>query len=152
MFVAEFLLLVMAVMAIFPETPLARHLRRLLVEAPAKLLSETTFKQAVLGILSSLTVAAIFILAPEIFALLAAIGDVSVLVDVILLVSALGIRSSLQNAYRRARDTIAAATGVLGCAFQKARRLARVRDKRRRKPGKSIRPPSEDPDIGFAFS
>ncbi len=152
MFIAEALLVLLAVMALFPDTSLGKYLRRTCVDAPARLLGERTFRQSLLAILSALAVAAVFLLAPELFALLATMGDVSVVIDVMIMVLALGVQSSVRNAFRRARETIAAVIKGLRWIVAGAGGLARARARRRRRIRRPVRPPDSDAEPGFALA
>lgn len=117
----------LVVMALMPETPFARGLRRWLVEAPAQFLNRTNvwrmlFYSTLIGAGIAMTV--LFeaegtivygFMAPEIFAW-AVLFDIGVLIDAVLITTAI----LASNGLRVVRTQVAAMTGRIVVAIRQA--------------------------------
>lgn len=156
------LLCVVVVMAAFPETPVARQLRHWLVEAPAawfaQLSKRTLFVFAGILVFTSLFVLAIhfepeliFLLigAGEAASALAAVADVSLLFEVMLLVWMAAAAGVLKTVWRTARGIVSYAATLPGRMLRRrGRRAPRKRAVRKPSPAK----PDDAPAAGWTFA
>jgi hypothetical protein len=149
MLVSLLLLAAMAVVWLCPQTPLGRLLRRLLVEAPARMLNRLTPRKALFAIVAFVALAVLTAALPAELAMLAAV-DVATYIEVLSAISLLGLAVRLRNwlklvcvmgACAIRRKLSPAGAFIAGLA-------ARARSPRRR----SVRPPSADELDAPAFA
>ena len=141
MLVTLLLLCAMAVIRLCPQAPLGRLLRRVLVEAPARILNRLTPREVLVGLVVLVAAMAFAAVFPAELAMLAAI-DVATYVEVLSALTLLGVAVRLRNwlalvclmGARAARRKLSPARAFI------ARLAARSRSPRRR----PVRPPSPD--------
>lgn len=142
-------LALVGVMALFPETPTARFLHKWLVDKPAAFLNELTWWRAGVwcGLVVFLLVASIS--APEAVVALASLGDAAVAFEIWMLVLASGVASGAAGVGRWLKQGAAIVFGLVPAIIARIRPQARKRSVRR-SDGRRIKPPSDDPEPGWA--
>ena len=143
-----------AVMILFPETPTARLLNRILIEEPTRKLSKLTWSKLVFGlVLGLLFVAFAYATMPLDLALFAA-GDTAAYLEILtalwFVAANLRVRSTLRRIGSAARR--AAQWARAGCNMVRAHGAARLRSRSSRKRLASTRDRdnSAEPDLVFA--
>jgi len=147
--VMEIFLLVLAVMAFAPETPLAKSLRAWLVETPVRATADLTPAKIIVGLIVSVCLIGWAISAPELvamvgFADLAAYLDVAVIA--MLLTAITRLRFVLQHTIRLSRTLSARVIA------RSTRGKARHRQARRHRPKLPPSADEDDPLGGLAFA
>jgi len=144
-----------AMMILFPETPAAKLLNRILIEEPARKLSELTWSKIVFGLVLCLAfVAFAYATVPLDLALFAA-GDTAAYLEILtalwFVAANLRLRATLRRIGSEARR--AAQWALAGCSIVRAHVSARVRSRSSRKRLASTGGRDDDsaePDLVFA--
>ncbi|MEI9985239.1 MAG: hypothetical protein WDN69_19840 [Aliidongia sp.] len=144
-----------AVMVLFPETPTAKFLSRVLIEEPARKLSELTWSKVVFGLVVCLAfVVFAYATVPLDLALFAA-GDTAAYLEILtalwLVAANLRLRATLGRIGSVARR--AAQWALAGCSIVRAHVSARTRSRSSRKRLASTRDRddgSAEPNLVFA--
>lgn len=135
-------------MALFPRTPAAKAIRRVLVEAPTSFLTDLTWAKAVQLAMSIAVVGAMLII-PEMAMVMASLGADAAILEVMAVIWVASLSGSFTSAWRSIRQA-AAATGRI--AARTVRAIARPRGARhrRRKPGHGRKDDADGPEWVFA--
>lgn len=139
-------LMCLALIGLFPETPAAKRLKRVLIVRPAELLSALTPKRAARWGLALTVVVLAAVAAPELFALMAAMGDLTIAADIMIALSVGVLAAQVRDPLARLRRL---GRGIGACARRISAIAARPRQPRRRRSAEASRGRRrDDPEPG----
>lgn len=137
---AAAILLAAMMLAMAPGSPLARPLRRWLLEKPVAWLGQQSLHKLALLAIGFMVVMVLAIASPELLPFMGALGDTAIL-EVALAIWLAGMAGGLLNMWRRAIDLAALLVRV---ARHVATRRRRARPRSRHKPGQPAPPRPDD--------
>ena len=139
----------LVLMLAFPETPTGKWLCGILVEAPARFLSEVTWAKLGRTLLVAGALMLLVFMGPEMWLLLAASGlDAAALVEVMLIVWFASLSGGIGGAWRRAARLLSGIGRAVVTVLARPNHSREPRRNSRRQPRKAGDP--DEPDWAFA--
>ena len=142
------LVVALALIVLFPDTPTAMVLRRWLIEAPARLLREITPRKLARALMIGVVVIIVASVAPEFLALMFSFGDLGLAIELFGALALLAFERTIYAALKRLVRSADRIASVVSGLIRRPHASGRHRASRTRR---AKRPPSgeaEQPDWG----
>ncbi len=130
------LIVALLVIALFPDTPAAKTLRRYLIDEPARIIRESSLRALARAVLVALILAVCLAAAPEAVPLLLSAGDVGLAIELFAALALLAFSQDVLGPLKGLARLVRKGLNGFRTKFAAVRRLARRQRRRRSRPGK----------------